>query len=94
MLVIGCSEFGTESAYRWVPSETRVCQLPFMCEVGTADIKDAEKEQPRVGVSIVLAKDFEAQHCFGLTCDTCTHAVHVKGFAFRRLLLPNLQHPR
>lgn len=65
-----------------------------MCEIGTADIKDAEKEQPRMGISIILAKDFEAQHCFGLTRDICTPAVSVKGFVFGHLLMPNLQHPR
>lgn len=43
MLLIGCSEFRIESA---VPSETRVCQLPFMCKIKTAEDKDGEEEQP------------------------------------------------
>ena len=68
--------------------------MPVMCKIETADIKDAEKEQPGMGVSIILATDFEAQHCFGLTHDICTGAVSVKGFAFGDLLMPSLQHPR
>lgn len=46
MPLIGCSEFRTESAYRCVLSETRVDQLPFICKIETADIKDTEEEQP------------------------------------------------
>lgn len=59
-----------------------------------ADIKDAEKEKPRMGVSIVLAKGFEAQHCFGLTHGICAGAVSVKGFVFGDMLMPKPQHPR
>lgn len=100
MPLIGCSEFRTESAYGRVPSETRVCGLPFTCKIATADVKDAEKEQPGkqdadagMGVSIVLAKGFKAQHSFGLTHNICARAVSVKGFAFGDLLLSNLQRP-
>lgn len=67
-----------------------------MCKTKTADIEDGTRKQDAdvgMGVSIVLAKGFEAQHCFGLTHNICTCAVSVKGFAFGGFLMPNLQHP-
>lgn len=74
--------------------------MPFMCRIETADIKDAEKEQPGkqdadagMGVSIVLAEGFKAQHSFGLTHNICARAVSVKGFAFGDSLMSNLRRP-
>lgn len=56
-----------------------------MNETEPVGIRDAEKEQPGMGISVVLTKDLEAQHWFGLT----TSALK-KGFDFRDLLMPHL----
>lgn len=97
---MGCSEFRTASTYSQVPSETRVCQLPFMCKDCGPEEEQPRKQDAGMGVSIILAKDFEVWHCFGLFCGVCTCAACVKGFAFkekaaRPLGLPGCtsQHP-
>lgn len=59
-------------------------QLPFMNETEPVGIRDAEKEQPGMGIGVVLTKDLEAQHWSGLT----TSALR-KGFDLRDLLMPN-----
>lgn len=64
-------------------------QLLFMSKTEPADIKDAENEKPGMGIGVVLTKDLETQHWFGLTKSALR-----KGFDFRDLLMPNLQCPR
>lgn len=56
-----------------------------MSKAEPSGIGDAEKEQPGMGIRVVLTKDLEAQHWFGLI----TSALR-KGFDFRDLLMPNL----
>lgn len=65
-LLAGCREFGTEPTHRWVPSR-QGSAVAFDVQDRTSGIKDAEKEQPGMGIRVLLTKGLEAQHWFGLT---------------------------